>query len=35
MTTQSEKHYVGLDVSQELTAICVVNDEGKIVWRGA
>jgi len=35
MTTQTAKHYVGLDVSQELTAVCVVDDEGKIVWRGA
>lgn len=35
MTTPNDKQYVGLDVSQELTAICVVNDDGKIVWRGA
>ena len=27
-------HYVGLDVSQKLTAICVVDDTGRRVWRG-
>jgi transposase len=28
-------HAVGLDVSQETTAICVVDAEGRRVWRGA
>jgi transposase len=27
-------HYVGLDVSQRLTAICVVDDSGRRLWRG-
>ena len=27
-------HYVGLDVSQETTAICVVDSTGRRVWRG-
>ena len=27
-------HYVGLDVSQKLTAICVVDDSGHRQWRG-
>src|SRR6516165_6486040 len=27
-------HYVGLDVSQKLTAICVVDDFGHRQWRG-
>jgi hypothetical protein len=27
-------HYVGLDVSQKLTAICVVDDTGRRSWRG-
>ena len=27
-------HYVGLDVSQKTTAICVVDEQGKRVWRG-
>ena len=27
-------HYVGLDVSQKLTAICIVDDTGRRVWRG-
>jgi transposase len=27
-------HYVGLDVSQKLTAICVVDDTGRRLWRG-
>ena len=27
-------HYVGLDVSQKTTAICVVNAEGRRIWRG-
>ena len=28
------EHYVGLDVSQEQTAVCVVDDAGEIVWQG-
>ena len=27
-------HYVGLDVSQKLTSICVVDDAGRRLWRG-
>lgn len=27
-------HYVGLDVSQKLTAICVVDNTGRRLWRG-
>src|ERR1700742_4747699 len=27
-------HYVGLDVSQKLTAICVVHETGRRQWRG-
>jgi len=27
-------HYVGLDVSQELTSICVIDEQGAIIWRG-
>ncbi len=27
-------HYVGLDVSQKMTAICVVDDAGRRIWRG-
>lgn len=27
-------HYVGLDVSQKTTAICVVDDTGRRLWRG-
>jgi transposase len=27
-------HHVGLDVSQKLTAICVVDDTGRRLWRG-
>ena len=27
-------HYVGLDVSQKSTAICVVDDSGRRLWRG-
>lgn len=27
-------HYVGLDVSQELTSVCVVDEQGAVVWRG-
>lgn len=26
--------YVGLDVSQETTAICIVDDGGRRIWRG-
>jgi len=28
-------HYVGLDVSQKTTAICVVDEQGRQLWRGA
>jgi transposase len=27
-------HYVGLDVSQRLTTICIVDDTGRRLWRG-
>ena len=27
-------HYVGLDVSQKMTAICVVDEQGHRLWRG-
>jgi len=27
-------HYVGLDVSMEETSVCVLDDDGAIVWRG-
>jgi transposase len=27
-------HFVGLDVSQKLTAICIVDDTGRRLWRG-
>jgi transposase len=27
-------HYVGLDVSQKTTAICVVDEQGRQLWRG-
>src|SRR5271168_3423814 len=27
-------HYIGLDESQKLTAICVVDDSGRRLWRG-
>ena len=27
-------HYVGLDISQKTTAICVVDEQGKRLWRG-
>src|SRR3954469_5562073 len=30
----SMPHYVGLDVSQKTTAICVVDEQGKRLWRG-
>jgi transposase len=28
------QHYVGLDVSQKTTAICVVDEQGRQLWRG-
>jgi transposase len=28
------KHYVGLDVSLEQTAVCIVDEHGKALWRG-
>ena len=28
-------HYVGLDVSQKTRAICVVDEQGRWLWRGA
>jgi len=27
-------HYVGLDVSQKTTSICVVDEQGRRLWRG-
>ena len=27
-------HYVGLDISQKMTAICIVDDAGRRLWRG-
>jgi transposase len=27
-------HYVGLDVSQKTTAICIVDEQGQRLWRG-
>jgi transposase len=27
-------HYVGLDVSQRMTAICIVDEAGRRIWRG-
>jgi transposase len=27
-------HYVGLDVSQKLTSICIVDATGRKLWRG-
>ena len=27
-------HYIGLDVSQKLTAICIVDSTGRRLWRG-
>lgn len=27
-------YYAGLDVSLKRTAICVVDEEGSVVWRG-
>jgi len=29
-----QQHYVGLDVSLEATAICVIDDQGTMIWRG-
>lgn len=29
-----ERQYVGLDVSQTLTSICVLSEAGSVVWRG-
>jgi transposase len=26
--------FVGLDVSQEMTYLCVIGGDGKIVWQG-
>ena len=28
------EQYVGLDVSQDVTYVCVVDREGKAVWQG-
>ena len=28
-------HYVGLDVSQKMTALCIVDEQGRRLWRGA
>lgn len=28
------EHYVGLDVSQDVTHVCVVDRDGKILWQG-
>ncbi len=28
-------HYVGLDVSQKTTAICILDEQGRRLWRGA
>jgi transposase len=27
-------HYIGLDVSQKMTAVCVVDSSGRQLWRG-
>ena len=27
-------HFVGLDVSQKMTTLCVVNEQGSRLWRG-
>lgn len=29
------ERYVGLDVSQQFTHVCVVDDEGRISWQGS
>ena len=31
---QPGRHYAGLDVSLETTSVCVVDDDGAVVWRG-
>ena len=28
------KQYVGLDVSQDQTSICVVGESGRVLWQG-
>jgi hypothetical protein len=28
------EHFVGLNVSQELTHLCVIDGQGKTVWQG-
>jgi hypothetical protein len=28
------EQFVGLDVSQELTHLCIISSEGKTVWQG-
>jgi transposase len=28
------EQYIGLDVSQEQTSVCVVDDGGKVIWEG-
>ena len=28
------KYYVGLDVSHKRTSICVIDDEGTLIWQG-
>jgi transposase len=28
------QHFVGLDVSQEMTHLCVIGNDGKVVWQG-
>ncbi|MER9204058.1 hypothetical protein NKH74_34080 [Mesorhizobium sp. M0933] len=28
------KHFVGLDVSVDLTSVCVLDEAGALVWRG-
>src|SRR5947209_12511489 len=29
-----QQHYAGLDVSLETTSICIIDQGGKVVWRG-
>jgi transposase len=29
-----QSHYVGLDVSQEMTSVCVIDQHGGAIWRG-
>lgn len=31
---QAQQHYVGLDVSLDETAVCVVDEAGALIWRG-